>query len=122
MPPAVHCPSPVALKANRKQRLKPRCGSKDCASNRGDRNSPASQAPASGAPRWHGLTKRAREPAASRRPFGSKLDFMGRIADQLAMMRNNKASEIPIKECLGALGVSLLSEWDVLMFLYRHRF
>jgi|SRR5438309_3863123 DNA-binding MarR family transcriptional regulator len=47
---------------------------------------------------------------------------MGRIADELEMTRNDGATEIPIKECLKSLGVSLLSEWDVLMFLYRHQF
>src|SRR6185437_3769021 len=61
----------------------------------------------------------------SRRLHGGRLDLnstIGRIEDQLEMTRNDQATEIPIKECLKSLGLSFLSEWDVLMFLYRHQF
>jgi DNA-binding MarR family transcriptional regulator len=30
-------------------------------------------------------------------------------------------SELPVQSCLEGLGISLLSEWDVLNFMYRHR-
>jgi DNA-binding MarR family transcriptional regulator len=34
----------------------------------------------------------------------------------------DKSPDILIHECLEDLGVSLLGDWDVLMFLYRHQF
>jgi predicted transcriptional regulator len=37
------------------------------------------------------------------------------------MAEKNKSSDILVQECLKGLGISLLGDWDVLIFLYRHR-
>ena len=37
------------------------------------------------------------------------------------MAEKNKSSDILVQECLKSLGISLLGDWDVLIFLYRHR-
>jgi DNA-binding MarR family transcriptional regulator len=37
------------------------------------------------------------------------------------MVEQNKSPDIRVKECLKDLGVSLLGEWDVLVFLHRHQ-
>ena len=37
-------------------------------------------------------------------------------------MAKDKLLEIPVAEYLNSLGISLLVEWDVLIFLYRHQF
>jgi DNA-binding MarR family transcriptional regulator len=37
------------------------------------------------------------------------------------MFEQNKPSELQIRECLKSLGISLLGDWDVLVFLYRHQ-
>jgi DNA-binding MarR family transcriptional regulator len=31
-----------------------------------------------------------------------------------------KPTELPLQKCLDGVGISLLSEWDVLIFVYRH--
>jgi predicted transcriptional regulator len=36
-------------------------------------------------------------------------------------MEKNESLDILIQECLKSVGVSLLGDWDVLVFLYRHR-
>ena len=35
-------------------------------------------------------------------------------------MTTAKSQDVPVQERLQALGVALLSEWDTLVFLYRH--
>ena len=37
-------------------------------------------------------------------------------------MVKGKSLDIPVAECLKTLGISLLVEWDVLIFLHRHQF
>jgi hypothetical protein len=38
------------------------------------------------------------------------------------LMEKEKSLDILVPECLKALGISLLVDWDVLIFLYRHPF
>src|SRR6202040_236259 len=35
-------------------------------------------------------------------------------------MGRGKPPELPVRTCLDSMGISLLSEWDVLAFVYRH--
>lgn len=44
---------------------------------------------------------------------------MAEIPDNVLERKNSP--DIPIKECLNILGISLLCDWDVLVFLYRHQ-
>lgn len=38
------------------------------------------------------------------------------------MAKQESASDVLVQECLASLGISLLADWDVLIFLYRHQF
>jgi DNA-binding MarR family transcriptional regulator len=35
-------------------------------------------------------------------------------------MGRGKPRELPVQSCLDSMGISLLSDWDVLAFVYRH--
>src|ERR1700724_2337029 len=35
-------------------------------------------------------------------------------------MGRGKPRELPVQRCLDSMGISLLSDWDVLAFVYRH--
>ncbi len=36
------------------------------------------------------------------------------------MVETDNSSDIVVQDCLKSLGISLLSDWDVLVFIYRH--
>ena len=40
--------------------------------------------------------------------------------EENASMGRGNHPELPVQSCLDSMGVSLLSEWDVLAFVYRH--
>src|ERR1700674_5952660 len=40
--------------------------------------------------------------------------------EENAPMRRGKPLESTVQSCLDSMGISLLSEWDVLAFVYRH--
>jgi DNA-binding MarR family transcriptional regulator len=41
--------------------------------------------------------------------------------EENALMGRGKRLESTVQTCLDSMGISLLSEWDVLAFVYRHR-
>jgi hypothetical protein len=59
--------------------------------------------------------------SASGEAFGlnSMVDGMTEIF--INMAEKNKSSDILVQECLKSLGISLLGDWDVLIFLHRHQ-
>src|SRR4029077_12913454 len=40
--------------------------------------------------------------------------------EENSSMGRGKPPESPVQTCLDSMGISLLSEWDVLAFVYRH--
>jgi DNA-binding MarR family transcriptional regulator len=37
------------------------------------------------------------------------------------IVKDEKPMELSLQDCLDGVGISLLSEWDVLIFVYRHK-